>query len=58
MFAPLKADWSLDRDALARAFGPRTRALILCNPSNPTAECTTTRTSALPPHYASSTTSL
>lgn len=36
VFAPLKPDWSLDRDALAQAFSPRTRALILCNPSNPT----------------------
>jgi aminotransferase len=36
VFAPLAPDWSLDRDALARAFTPRTRALILCNPSNPT----------------------
>ena len=29
------ADWTLDRDALRRAAGPRTRALFLMNPSMP-----------------------
>jgi aspartate/methionine/tyrosine aminotransferase len=29
-------DWRLDRDRLAAAFGPRTRALILNTPHNPT----------------------
>lgn len=29
-------DWALDRAALATAFGPRTRAVILNNPMNPT----------------------
>jgi N-succinyldiaminopimelate aminotransferase len=29
------ADWVLDRDALARAVGPRTRALLLMSPSMP-----------------------
>ncbi len=30
------ADWALDRAALAAAFGPKTRAVILNNPMNPT----------------------
>lgn len=29
-------DWRLDLDALARAFNDRTKAIILCNPNNPT----------------------
>ena len=29
-------DWSLDEEALAAAFGPRTRALVLNTPHNPT----------------------
>ena len=29
-------DWSFDRDELARAFTPRTKALILNTPNNPT----------------------
>ena len=28
-------DWSVDEDALAAAFGPRTRAIIVNNPMNP-----------------------
>ena len=28
--------WSFDRDALARAFGPRTKAIIINTPNNPT----------------------
>ena len=28
--------WRLDLDALAAAFGPRTKAIVLCNPNNPT----------------------
>lgn len=37
VFVPLKeADWSLDIDALARAVTPKTRAIILCSPHNPT----------------------
>ena len=28
-------DWSLDRDELARAFGPRTRAILVNTPHNP-----------------------
>lgn len=37
VFVPLKAeDWQLDVEALARAVTPRTRAVILCNPHNPT----------------------
>lgn len=30
------ADWAMDRAALAAAFGPKTRAVILNNPMNPT----------------------
>jgi aminotransferase len=29
-------DWTLDREELARAFGPRTRAIVLNTPNNPT----------------------
>jgi aspartate/methionine/tyrosine aminotransferase len=29
-------DWSFDRDELRRAFSPRTKAIILCTPNNPT----------------------
>lgn len=36
VFVPLRPDWSLDLPALAASFTPRTRALVLCNPSNPT----------------------
>lgn len=28
-------DWTLDRDALAAAFGPRTKAILINNPMNP-----------------------
>src|SRR2546423_3933519 len=36
-YVPLRApDWSFDRDELRAAFGPRTKAAILCNPNNPT----------------------
>jgi aminotransferase len=36
-FVPLRPpDWSFDRAELARAFGPRTRALVLNTPNNPT----------------------
>ncbi len=31
-------DWTLDRDALAAAFGPRTKAILLNNPMNPAAK--------------------
>ncbi|MDD2390233.1 MAG: pyridoxal phosphate-dependent aminotransferase [Desulfobacterales bacterium] len=37
VFAPLrKENWGLDIDVIKRAVTPRTRALILCNPGNPT----------------------
>lgn len=37
VFVPLGAeDWQLDVEAMARAVTPRTRAIILCNPHNPT----------------------
>lgn len=37
VFVPLKkADWGLDAEAVRRAVTPRTRAIILCNPHNPT----------------------
>jgi len=36
-YVPLRApDWSFDREELRAAFGPRTKAVILCNPNNPT----------------------
>lgn len=31
-------DWTLDRDALAAAFGPKTKAVLLNNPMNPAAK--------------------
>ena len=37
VFAPLKTeDWELDPEAAARAVSPKTKAIILCNPGNPT----------------------
>lgn len=36
VYVPLKADFSLDLRALERALTPRTRALVLVTPSNPT----------------------
>jgi len=37
VFVPLrKDDWGLDIDKINKAVTPRTRALILCNPGNPT----------------------
>jgi len=34
---PLRApDWSFDRDELRRAFNEKTKAIIVCNPNNPT----------------------
>ncbi|MBU1228896.1 MAG: pyridoxal phosphate-dependent aminotransferase [Proteobacteria bacterium] len=37
VFAPLsRADWSLDVDAVARAITPRTKAVIVSSPHNPT----------------------
>jgi aminotransferase len=36
-FIPLRApEWTFDRDELRAAFNPRTKAVILCNPNNPT----------------------
>jgi aspartate/methionine/tyrosine aminotransferase len=36
-FVPLRApDWSFDPDELRRAFSPRTRAIVLNSPNNPT----------------------
>jgi aminotransferase len=36
-YVPLRApEWSFDRDELRAAFTDRTRAIILCNPNNPT----------------------
>jgi aminotransferase len=35
-FVTLQApDWTIDFDALRAAFGPRTRAIVVCTPSNP-----------------------
>ena len=36
VFVPLDNRWGLDIEAVRRAIGPRTRALMLCNPGNPT----------------------
>ena len=36
-YVPLRApDWSFDRDELRAAFNYKTRAIIICNPNNPT----------------------
>src|SRR5688500_11077820 len=36
-YVPLRApDWHFDRDELRAAFNSKTRAIILCNPNNPT----------------------
>ena len=36
-YVPLRApDWSFDRDELRAAFNNKTRAIIICNPNNPT----------------------
>ncbi len=35
-FVPLQLpDWSIDFDALRAAFGPKTRGIVVCTPSNP-----------------------
>lgn len=37
MFVPLRqSDWGLDLEAIAAAITPRTKMIVLCNPSNPT----------------------
>lgn len=36
VFAPLDHRWGLDLAAVQRAITPRTRAIVLCNPGNPT----------------------
>src|SRR5215467_13761743 len=37
IYVPLRApDWSFDRDELRAAFNQRTKAIIVCNPNNPT----------------------
>src|SRR5438094_516665 len=36
-YVPLRApDWTFDREELRAAFNPKTRAIIICNPNNPT----------------------
>ncbi|HEX8633408.1 MAG TPA: aminotransferase class I/II-fold pyridoxal phosphate-dependent enzyme [Pyrinomonadaceae bacterium] len=36
-YVPLRApDWTFDRDELSSAFNERTKAIIICNPNNPT----------------------
>jgi len=36
-YVPLRApDWSFNRDELRAAFSPKTKAIIICNPNNPT----------------------
>jgi aspartate/methionine/tyrosine aminotransferase len=36
VYVPIAADAPLDLDRLARAFSPRTRAIVVCSPNNPT----------------------
>jgi len=36
VFVPMAIGESLDRDRLAAAFGPKTKAIIICTPNNPT----------------------
>lgn len=37
VFVPLRrSDWSLDAEAVRRAITPRTKAIVLCSPGNPT----------------------
>ena len=36
VFVPMAAGQSLDLDRLSAAFGPKTRAIIVCTPNNPT----------------------
>ena len=36
VFAQLKSDWSLDLETIIKAITPKTRAMMLCNPGNPT----------------------
>src|ERR1044072_7820110 len=37
VYLPLRApDWNFDRDELRAAFSQKTKAIILCNPNNPT----------------------
>jgi aminotransferase len=36
VFVPMAADQPLDLDRVAAAFGPKTRAIIVCTPNNPT----------------------
>jgi len=36
VFVPMAIGESLDQDRLAAAFGPKTRAIIICTPNNPT----------------------
>ncbi len=35
-FVPLTSAWGLDLEAISRAVTPKTRAIMLCNPGNPT----------------------
>lgn len=35
-FVPLTSTWGLDLEAISKAVTPRTRAIMLCNPGNPT----------------------
>src|SRR5207247_8052975 len=36
VFVPLAVEGEVDLDRLAAAFSPRTRAIIVCSPNNPT----------------------
>ena len=43
-YVPLRApDWSFDRDELRAAFNENTKAIIVCNPNNPTGKVFTPR---------------
>jgi aspartate/methionine/tyrosine aminotransferase len=36
VFVPLRGDWEVDVDAVREAVGPRTRAVVVASPANPT----------------------
>lgn len=55
VFLPMTADLGIDPDAVKRALTPRTRALVICTPSNPTGHVLSEETlraieAALPEH--------
>ena len=43
-YVPLRApDWNFDRDELRATFNKNTKAIIVCNPNNPTGKVFTSR---------------